>query len=92
MANKFDYEALHDPDCNYNVICFNKAIYTKEQALELGKQYLYENFKNEGEAVEIREGYVAWLCYYFDGERYSGYVQRDDFVKGKGKIPVWVVE
>jgi len=89
---KFEYETFMSD--NTTSVCFNKAKYSKEQALELGKKELLDiAYSSEDEHdFEIREGYIAHRCMYWEGENRACFVLYETDEKPRGGVPVWVVE
>ena len=86
----FDYEIFSNEDGSF--VCFNKAKYTKEQALELGKKELAEaEIEYDIDDIEVREGYVANRCMHWEGENCVGLVLYETSEKPRGGVPVWVV-
>lgn len=95
MAKKianFEFETFED---DYTTsVCFNKAKYSKEQALELGKKELLDIAYDleDDHDFEVREGYIANRCMYWEGENRVCLLLYETNDKPRGGVPVWVVE
>lgn len=89
---KFEYETFMSDDTTS--VCFNKKKYSKEQALEFGKKELLDiaYISEDEHDFEVREGYVANRCMFFEGENRVFLVLYETDDKPRGGVPVWVVE